>query len=211
MDGDCGDVEARLSASSDGIDMTRPPVVLSSTTVYRGAVFRVDDREIGLPRRDGGQVTIRRQVMCHRPCVVMLVHDQSADRYLLEREYRAGSGIFAFGLPAGLIEQGEAASTAALRELREEAGVVADGPGDAVVEPIAETYSSEGMADELAHIVRIDLAAWHQSARDFDPSEHVQSAWVTWTQLSAVHISESNGLIAILHERLRRLDAAPTR
>ena len=89
--------------------------------------------------------------------------------------------------------------------------MVADHPGDAAIESIAETYSSEGMADELAHIVRIDLAAWHQNARDFDPSEHVQSAWVTWPELTSVRISESNGLIAILHERLRRLDASPTR
>jgi len=32
----------------------------------------------------------------------MLVHDMSTDRYLIEREYRAGSDMFAYGLPAGL-------------------------------------------------------------------------------------------------------------
>ncbi|MFR7425539.1 MAG: hypothetical protein ACLUUF_00990 [Bifidobacterium pullorum] len=41
----------------------------------------------------------------HAPCVVMLVHDcVRDDRYLIEREYRAGLDRFTYGLPAGLID-----------------------------------------------------------------------------------------------------------
>ena len=66
---------------------------------------------------------IRRQVMRHAPCVVMLVHDCANDLYLIEREYRIGCDAFAYGLPAGLIDGGEDVEEAALRELREETGV----------------------------------------------------------------------------------------
>ena len=38
--------------------------------------------------------------------------------------YRVGSDLFAYGLPAGLMDDGEDVEQAALRELAEETGVV---------------------------------------------------------------------------------------
>lgn len=97
-------VDALLDKSSDGVDMSGTVTVLDSEHVYRGAIFGVDDMRIALPMRGGGQTVIRRQVMRHAPCVVMLVHDCANDRYLIEREYRIGCNAFAYGLPAGLID-----------------------------------------------------------------------------------------------------------
>ena len=110
--------EQRLLDSTD-IDMT----VESSERQYTGAIFHVDDQKIRLTKVDGSATYIRRQVMRHAPCVVMLVHDCESDRYLLEREYRVGPNIYAFGVPAGLIDDGETPEAAALRELHEETGV----------------------------------------------------------------------------------------
>ena len=205
-DGNAG-VLHRLEASGDGIDMAVSPETVSSRTVYTGAVFHVDDRRIRLSRSDGGSVTIRRQVVCNRPCVVMLVHDEPRDRYLLEREYRAGSAHYAFGIPAGLINRGEDARHAALRELREETGVAPDRPDDVRVDHVGDCYSSEGMSDELAHIVVIHLKDWHAVPRHFDPDEHVESTWVPWARITTIGIVSSNAVIAIQHESLRRLNA----
>ena len=116
-------VDVLLDESSDGVDMSGMVTVLDSRHVYQGAIFGVDDLRIALPMRDGGQTVIRRQVMRHAPCVVMLVHDCANDLYLIEREYRIGCDAFAYGLPAGLIDGGEDVEEAALRELREETGV----------------------------------------------------------------------------------------
>ena len=116
-------VDVLLDESSDGVDMSGMVTVLDSRHVYQGAIFGVDDLWIALPMRDGGQTVIRRQVMRHAPCVVMLVHDCANDLYLIEREYRIGCDAFAYGLPAGLIDGGEDVEEAALRELREETGV----------------------------------------------------------------------------------------
>lgn len=188
----------------DGIDMTVPAVVESSETVYRGAVFRVDDMTIALADRRGGRHMIRRQVMRHAPCVVLLVHDTAADRYLLEREYRAGSDLFAYGLPAGLMDDGEEPMAAAMRELAEETGVVPD-ERELRVDLVGSFYSSEGMADELAHIMVLHLGAWRQEERHFDGDEYVESSWVSWDELRGTRITSSNGMIAIQHEALRRL------
>ena len=100
---DMTSMDMSLNESSDGVDMTRPATVLSREHVYQGAIFGVEDMRIALQTRDGGQTVIRRQVMRHAPCVVMLVHDCAQDLYLVEREYRVGCDAFAYGLPAGLI------------------------------------------------------------------------------------------------------------
>ena len=114
---DTTSMDMSLNESSDGVDMTRPATVLSREHVYQGAIFGVEDMRIALQTRDGGQTVIRRQVMRHAPCVVMLVHDCAQDLYLVEREYRVGCDAFAYGLPAGLIDDGEDVDAAALREL----------------------------------------------------------------------------------------------
>ena len=126
---DTTSMDMSLNESSDGVDMTRPATVLSREHVYQGAIFGVEDMRIALPAGGGDCVTVRRQVCRHAPCVVMLVHDETRDLYLLEREYRVGSDLFAYGLPAGLMDDGEDVEQAALRELAEET----DGAGSSGV------------------------------------------------------------------------------
>ena len=196
--------DAVLDRSSDGIDMTRPATVASHSIVWRGVVYDVDDMQIDLHRIDGGVTRIRRQITRHRPCVVMLVHDEARDLYLLEREYRAGSDRYAYGLPAGLIDAGEDVEQAALRELREETGVAPDGPDTLHIDHVGAFYSSEGMSDELANIMVVHLRAWHAVPRHFDPDEHVESAWVPFDTLRGIGVTSSNSQIALLHEALRR-------
>lgn len=197
-------LDALFDATSDGIDMDVPARVVDSETKYRGAIFAVEDRTVALTRNDGSETLIHRQVVVHAPCVVMLVHDVRTDRYLVEREYRAGSNITTIGLPAGLIDVGEDPRHAMLRELREETGVVAE---DVDIDDAGSYYSSEGMTDELAHIAVLHLREWSQGECRFDTDEHVESAWVDWWTLLTLPITASNSIIAIQHERIRRLSA----
>lgn len=199
-------LDRSLDKSSDGIDMDVPAEVVSSATVYTGRIFHVDDMTIALTDKKGGKHEISRQVLRHAPCVVMLVHDMSTDRYLVEREYRAGSDMFAYGLPAGLMDEGEDILDAALRELAEETGVVPD-RNTMGVDYVGDFYSSEGMTDELAHIMVLHLGPFAHEERHFDPDEHVESAWIPWSDLAATRITASNSMIAIQHEALRRLIA----
>ena len=40
-----------------------------------------------------------------------------------------------------------------------------------------------------------------------EQDEHVESAWIPWSDLAATRITSSNSMIAIQHEALRRLIA----
>ena len=92
--------------------------------------------------------------------VVALLHGgavkKSAPDTLLVRQYRPPVGAHTLELPAGIIDAGETAQAAALRELKEETGFV--GAVRSCSPPIA---LSPGMSDELVHVVvvEIDLAA----------------------------------------------------
>lgn len=198
----------QLDRSSDGIDMNGSVHEVSRTTVFEGPIFAIDDIVLDLPTTDGTRARIRRQLIRHAPCVVMLVHDVPGDRYLIEREYRIGSHRFAYGLPAGLMDAGEDPEQAALRELSEETGIVPDDTQSARFDHVGAFYSSEGMTDELAHIMVIHLDRWHREDRHFDADEHVESAWVSWRQLLDTPVTESNAIIAIQHEMLRRTRTA---
>lgn len=98
------------------------PTVKSTTNIFTGPAFSVDSSTLEYP--DGRQ--IRRDIVKHKPVVVMLVHDMTNDKYLVEREYRSGVNAVTGGLPAGYIDDGETPEQAAIREIAEETGVTFD-------------------------------------------------------------------------------------
>lgn len=94
-------------------------------------------------------------------------------RIVLARQFRYAPGSWELELPAGGVEAGETPVEAALRELREETGLLPDEAVD-----LGMVYPSGGSTDEVAHLVAVRCAAG-RVAPDFDPGEQVEMLLVS--------------------------------
>ncbi|MGA8273109.1 MAG: NUDIX hydrolase [Candidatus Sulfotelmatobacter sp.] len=116
---------SRSSSNSTKVTKASRPKarIISSRTVYRGPVFWVTTDEVQEP----GGIRARRDVIHHTGSVVILAVEESRStpRVLLERQYRHAANDYLWELPAGRIDPGEKALTAAQRELLEETGYTA--------------------------------------------------------------------------------------
>ena len=124
--------------------------VLSSRVSYQGPVFSVTTDEVEEP----GGVRARRDVIRHSGSIVVLAVEQpnkavkhAESRILLERQYRHAAQSMMWELPAGRIDDGETALTAAKRELLEETGFSARR-----WKRILHFYVSPGFLDETMTI-----------------------------------------------------------
>ena len=86
------------------------------------------------------------QLHDHKPeAVIMIMHDPSGEKLLINREFRLAMGEFIYNFPAGLVDDGEDLDTSAARELREETGLKLV----RIDEWMKESYSAEGICDEM--------------------------------------------------------------
>jgi len=94
--------------------------VLSSKVVHSAPVFYVTSDEVIEP----SGITVRREIIHHPGSVVILALDErkSEPSVLLIRQYRYAAKQELWELPAGRIDEGEDALSAAKRELAEETG-----------------------------------------------------------------------------------------
>jgi 8-oxo-dGTP pyrophosphatase MutT (NUDIX family) len=106
--------------------------------VFQGRVFSVDVETVPLP--DGGNHQV--ETVRHRPSVVLLPM-QDDDHIILIRQYRHSIGRQIWELPAGSLDPGETAESAARRECEEEIALV---PGQ--VDRLRGVFPAPGFCDE---------------------------------------------------------------
>jgi 8-oxo-dGDP phosphatase len=121
--------------------------VVSSETLYEGAIFALRGDQVRMP---GGRIATREKVE-HFGAVAIAALDD-ADRLVMIYQYRPALGRRIWEMPAGLLDGGvgEEPVEAARRELVEEVGVTADDWSTLV-----DVVGCPGFADES---VRVYLA-----------------------------------------------------
>jgi len=143
--------------------------VLSSEVAFEGKVWDIR-REVF----EYADEPITREFMDHTGAVAILALDER-DRILLIKQYRHPIGAREWEIPAGLLDiDGESPVIGAMRELAEEADVVAE-----QWNLLSDFYSTPGGSNEA---IRIYLArGLSASGQTFDRTEeetHIEKRWV---------------------------------
>jgi ADP-ribose pyrophosphatase len=105
--------------------------------------------------------------------VVMILHDKTGEKLLLNREFRMALGEWVYNFPAGLIEPGEDPKESARRELKEETGLELVEIKDIL--PIS--YSAVGFSNETNVCVIGTATGTFQKSSS--AVEEIEAAWYT--------------------------------
>jgi ADP-ribose pyrophosphatase len=147
-------------------------------TVYQGRVFSVEVDQMALPDGATHEIAIVR----HPPSVV-LIPTPDAAHVVLIRQFRYSLGREIWELPAGSLEPGESAETAAARECEEE---IALRPGR--VERLASFYPTPGFCDEELIFFRVSglLQPPADSPHKPDADEDIHAQTFTFAEARAM-------------------------
>jgi 8-oxo-dGTP pyrophosphatase MutT (NUDIX family) len=144
--------------------------LIDSELLYEGRVIKLRRDRVSMP---GGGDAVR-EVVEHPGAVGVVAYDERG-RIMMVNQYRHPVGKRLWELPAGLLDvPGEPASTAAKRELAEEAALAAQR-----WDTLVDTFSSPGMTDEATRVFLArgitELAPEHPQA---DEEADMELAWV---------------------------------
>lgn len=112
--------------------------------------------------------------------VVLILHDKSGEKILLNREFRMSVGEWIYNFPAGLIDNGETIEQAAVRELKEETGLTLDSISDIW----KESYSTIGFGNEK-NIVVEGIASGKILPSDSE-NEEIEAKWFSKQEIQVL-------------------------
>jgi ADP-ribose pyrophosphatase len=146
--------------------------------VYQGRVFSVDAETLRMP--DGREFQV--DTVRHGPSIVLLPM-QDADHIILVRQYRPSIRRRIWELPAGRVNPGEGAESAAARECEEEIVLV---PGR--IERLSGLFPAPGFCDE--ELIYFRVSELRQPAPDSphkpDEDEDIEAREFTIAEAKAM-------------------------
>ena len=146
---------------------------LSSSLEYTGRVFTVTKDRVRLPH--GVETTM--DIVRHRGSVVLIPMPDD-ESVILIRQYRHAIGQHVWELPAGSLDPGEDADTAALRECHEEIGQLAT-----TARRVASLYPSPGYTTEVMHFYVLTGLYTPGHTAEQDEDEHLEPRRFTISEL----------------------------
>lgn len=165
--------------------------ITRSKEVYRCSLFGVTEDEAV----DKSGWKMKRSIVRHKGSAVMMPVDDR-DRVLLVRQYRLPASQFLWELPAGKLDEGETALTAAKRELGEETGLTAK-----KWKKLVTFYPSPGYVEEKMTIF-LATELTQGTAHPMD-DERIETRWFEKKELKKLiasnKIQDAKTMIGFLH------------
>ncbi len=178
--------------------------IIQKKRVYQG-FFAMDEYRLEHDRFDGDRMQICRENMERGDAAAILLYDPACDEVLLLEQFRIGPAVrsdnpWLIEIVAGMIDAGESAEQAVIREAQEEAGFT---PSD--VQFLARYYTTPGACSERIDLF-LGLVDKHRpvSAGGGCAAEHedIRSYWVSRQQamqmVSEGTIASGAPMLAIL-------------
>lgn len=181
-------------------DRSNPWTTLSSRLVYENPWIRLrEDRVL----RPDGQEGIYGVVHFRNRAVGVLPVDEQG-RVWLVGQHRYPLDAYSWEIPEGGCPESETPEATAIRELREETGLIA-----ANLELVATAHLSNSVSDEIAYIFR--ATGLTEGPDDPEGCERIDVRRVeweeAWSMLRRGEITDSMSVIALLDEAVRRLES----
>ena len=141
----------------------------------------------------------------------VIVHDKAADRVLLIQ--RAPNAKFAplhWDLPVGKADKGEAITTAAVRELKEETGLITEPAELQVAGIIHGAWGVEAPNGFLTIVFAVHR--WDGEPVNTEPHKHRQVTWFPVDQLPSRHVPTTRQALtnSLHHGPMVSTDGFPT-
>ncbi|WP_323704811.1 NUDIX hydrolase [Mammaliicoccus sp. Dog046] len=164
---------------------------ISKEVIYKGRIFDLEKHQVSLPNGE----TSEREIILHNGAVSVLAVTPEEEILVVE-QFRKAMEKTLIEIPAGKLEIGEDREEAAIRELEEETGYIAD-----QLELIGEVYGCPGFCNEKVSIyIAKDLKVGKINL-DEDEFLNVTKIPVSEIQslLSSGKIEDAKTLIAFQH------------
>ncbi len=155
---------------------------ISSMYIYTGRVVTLRIDEI----RENDGTLGKREIIEHKPAVVILAYDAVRDDLLFIEQFRDATGQSLLEVPAGLVDGQEAAEQTARRELLEETGYEAES-----WRQLGEYYTSPGFTDEKHYLFlaeNLRQVSGVQDTNEISRLRHISRA-------EAMSLVESGGIV----------------